>query len=309
MATHSHPHAHGAAPHGHGHHHHPPADFGRAFAIGIALNSAFVVVEAAFGFIAGSMALIADAGHNLSDVLGLAVAWVGATLAKRPPSARFTYGLRGSTILAALANALLLMVALGAIVLEAVRRLAAPPPVEGMTMIVVAGIGVVINFATALLFASGRKADINIRGAYLHMAADAGVSAGVVVAGILILLTGAVWLDPVISLVVAAIIFWSAWGLMKESVAMSLAAVPTRIEVDEVRAALGALRGVAAVHDLHVWPMSTTETVMTAHLVMPAGHPGDAFLAAARALMRERFGIGHVTLQIEQNEDCGDGCD
>ena len=296
----AHAHSHGEHGHAHGHgHSHAPADFGRAFAIGIILNLAFVIVEAAYGFISGSMALLADAGHNLSDVLGLAVAWVGATLAKRPPSPRFTYGLRGSTILAALANALLLMVALGAIGLEAIRRLGDPPPVAGTTVIVVAAIGVVINVATALLFARGRKGDLNIRGAYLHMAADAGVSAGVVVAGLLILWTGAAWIDPVTSLAIAAIIFWNGWGLMKESVAMSLAAVPAGISLDQVDRALRGLPGVAAVHDLHVWPMSTTETVMTAHLVMPGGHPGDAFLTEAQRLMRERFRIGHATLQIE----------
>jgi len=300
MAGH-HAHAH----HGHNHsgHNHAPADFGRAFAIGISLNILFVAVEATYGFLSDSMALLADAGHNLSDVLGLAVAWAGAVLAKRPPSGRYTYGLRGSTILAALANALLLMVAVGAIVLEAVERLAAPPAVEGGTMIAVAAVGVVINLATALLFARGRKGDINIRGAYLHMAADAGVSAGVVVAGIAILLTGAEWIDPVLSLVVAAFIFWSSWSLMKEAVAMSLGAVPAGIEPAAVEGELAALPGVAAVHDLHIWPMSTTETVMTAHLVMPGGHPGDAFFHEVQHLMEERFGIGHVTLQIELSVD------
>ncbi len=302
--------SHSHAGHAHGHSH-APADFGRAFAIGIALNIAFVIVEAVYGFISGSMALLADAGHNLSDVLGLAVAWAGATLAKRPPSPRFTYGLRGSTILAALANALLLMVALGAIALEAVRRLGDPVPVAGGTVIVVAGIGVVINVATALLFARGRKGDLNIRGAYLHMAADAGVSAGVVAAGLLILWTGAAWIDPVTSLVVAAIIFWNGWGLMKESVAMSLAAVPSGIVLADVQRALEELPGVSAVHDLHVWSMSTTETVMTAHLVMPGGHPGDPFLDDAQRQMHERFGIGHATLQIEIGEaaGCDAGCD
>ncbi|HEY6916874.1 MAG TPA: cation diffusion facilitator family transporter [Allosphingosinicella sp.] len=294
----SHGHRHG----GHGHSH-APADFGRAFAIGIALNIVFVAVEAAFGFLSGSVALLADAGHNLSDVLGLAVAWIGATLAKAAPSRRFTYGLRGSTILAALANALLLMVALGAILLEAVQRLGDPQPVGGRTMMIVAAIGVVINLGTALLFARGRKGDINIRGAYLHMAADAGVSAGVVLAGLAILLTGARWIDPVVSLVVAGFIFWSSWGLLKEAVAMSLGAVPSDIDPEAVEETLGKLAGVAAVHDLHIWPMSTTETVMTAHLVMPGGHPGDAFLHDVQHLMEERFGIRHVTVQIELSDD------
>ena len=297
---HAHDHGQGHGNHGHSH---GPADFGRAFAIGITLNILFVAVEAAFGFLSGSVALLADAGHNLSDVLGLAVAWAGATLAKRAPSRRFTYGLRGSTILAALANALFLMIALGAIILEAVQRLADPQPVGGRTMIVVAAIGVVINLGTALLFARGRHGDINIRGAYLHMAADAGVSAGVVVAGIVILATGARWIDPVVSLVVAGFIFWSSWGLLKEALAMSLGAVPSGIDPEAVDGALAALPGVTAVHDLHIWPMSTTETVMTAHLVMPGGHPGDTFLHDVQHLMEERFGIHHVTLQIELSPD------
>jgi cobalt-zinc-cadmium efflux system protein len=295
MAAHGHDHG----GHDHGGHNHAPVDFGRAFAIGIGLNIVFVAIEASYGFIAGSMALLADAGHNLSDVLGLAVAWIGATLAKRPPSPRFTYGLRGSTILAALANALLLMIALGAIVLEAVQRLADPPPVAGGIVIVVAAIGVFINLFTALLFARGRKGDLNIRGAFLHMAADAAISAGVVATGFLVLTTGATWIDPVTSLVIAAIIFWNGWGLMKESIAMSLAAVPAGIDPAEVSAVLAALPGVAAVHDLHIWPMSTTDTVMTAHLVMPEGHPGDAFLRDAQMSLHDRFGIGHATLQIE----------
>ncbi|WP_106640418.1 cation diffusion facilitator family transporter [Allosphingosinicella vermicomposti] len=301
---HAHNHSHGHS-HGHGHHGHAhaPADFGRAFAIGITLNLSFVIVEATFGFLSGSMALLADAGHNLSDVLGLAVAWGGATLAKRPPSRRYTYGLRGSTILAALANALLLMAAVGAIVMEAVERIGDPQPVGGRTMIAVAAVGVVINLGTALLFARGRQGDINIRGAYLHMAADAAVSAGVVLAGLAILATGAAWIDPAVSLIVAGFIFWSGWGLMKEAIAMSLGAVPSGIGPGRVEEALSRLPGVAAVHDLHIWPMSTTETVMTAHLVMPGGHPGDAFLHDVQHVMEDRFGIHHVTLQIELSAD------
>lgn len=309
-AAHHHSHRHGHG-HDHGHgHSHGPADFGRAFALGIGLNLAFVAVEVAFGLIAGSVALLADAGHNLSDVLGLALAWGGATLARRPPSRRFTYGLRGTTILAALANSLLLMVALGAILLESVQRLVDPQPVAAPTVIIVAAVGVVINVATALLFARGRKGDLNIRGAYLHMAADAGVSAGVVVAGLVIMATGALWIDPVTSLLIAAIIFWSGWGLMKEAVTLSLAGVPAGIDSDAVAETLSALPDVERVHDLHIWPMSTTETVLTAHLIVRGGHPGDAFLADARLLLRERFGIGHVTLQVETGgvtpcDDCG----
>jgi len=298
--------------HHHGGHGHAPADFGRAFAIGITLNILFAAAEAAAGLIFGSMALLADAGHNFSDVLGLAVAWVGAGLSKRPPTRRFTWGYRGSSILASLANALLLLVALGAIVLEAASRFADPQPAPGRAMVVVAAIGVVINLATALLFVRGRKRDLNIRGAYLHMAADAGVSAGVVAAGLLILWTGANWIDPAITLVIAAIIFWNTWGLLKQSVLMSLGAVPEGIDPEEVERALAAMPGVAAVHDLHIWPMGTADTVMTAHLVVADGHPGNAFLAAAQTLMHERFGIGHATLQIELEagadcHDCGGG--
>lgn len=299
-----HDHHHGDAP-GHGHAHgHAPASFGRAFAIGIALNLGFVIVEAGYGFAANSVALLADAGHNLSDVLGLAVAWAGATLAARPPSKRFTYGLRGSSILAALLNALLLMVALGAIVLEAVQRFGAPASVMGPTVAIVAAIGILVNGVTAWLFASGRKGDINIRAAFLHMAADALVSAGVVVAGLVIWRTGIGWIDPVVSLAIAALIFWQTWGLLRESVEMSLDAVPRGIDFDAVEAALAGLPGVARVHDLHIWPMSTTEPVLTAHLVMPGGAPGDAFLGAARAMLHDRFGIGHATLQVEAGGDC-----
>jgi cobalt-zinc-cadmium efflux system protein len=297
-----HDHHHGHS-HGHGHHH-APADFGRAFAIGIALNIAFVVIEAGFGFIAHSMALLADAGHNLSDVLGLAMAWGGATLARRAPSKRFTYGLRGSSILASLGNALLLLVALGAIVLEAVQRFGNPAPIAGPTVSAVAAVGIAVNLATALLFARGRKNDLNIRGAFLHMATDAAVSAGVVVAGLVIWWTGLAWIDPVVSLVIAAIIFWQTWGLLAESVEMSLAAVPRAIDFDAVGAALCGLPGVTDTHDLHIWPMSTTETVLTAHLVMPAGHPGDTFLSQAQAMLHDRFGIGHATLQIEVDPAC-----
>lgn len=302
-AEHHHHHGDDHGHHGHGHAH-APSDFGRAFAIGIGLNIAFVVIEAGFGFVAHSMALLADAGHNLSDVLGLAMAWGGATLARRAPSKRFTYGLRGSSILASLGNALLLLVALGAIVLEAVQRFGDPAPIAGPTVSVVAAVGIAVNLATALLFARGRKGDINIRAAFLHMAADAAVSAGVVVAGLVIWRTGLDWIDPVVSLVIAAIIFWQTWRLLAESVEMSLSAVPRGIDFDAVGAALCDLPGVTDTHDLHIWPMSTTETVLTAHLVMPAGHPGDLFLSHAQTMLHERFGIGHATLQIEVDPAC-----
>jgi cobalt-zinc-cadmium efflux system protein len=293
--------------HGHGPHHghsHAQADFGRAFAIGIGLNIAFVAIEAGFGFVANSMALLADAWHNLSDVLGLAMAWGGATLARRAPSKRFTYGLRGSSILASLGNALLLLVALGAIVLEAVQRFGHPAPIAGPTVSAVAAVGIAVNLGTALLFARGRKDDLNIRGAFLHMAADAAVSAGVVVAGLVIWRTGLAWIDPVVSLAIATLIFWQTWGLLAESIEMSLSAVPRAIDFDAVGAALCALPGVSDTHDLHIWPMSTTETVLTAHLVMPAGHPGDMFLSRAQAMLHDRFGIGHATLQIEVDPAC-----
>lgn len=280
-------------------HAHAPASFGRAFAVGITLNLLFVATEAAFGILSGSMALLADAGHNLSDVLGLVIAWGGSVLSQRPASSRFTYGLRGSSILAALLNALLLLVAVGAIVLEALKRLQDPQPVTGWTVIIVAGIGIVINLGTALLFARGRKGDLNIRGAFLHMVADAGVSAGVVLAGFLMLQTGAAWIDPLISLIIAAVIFWSTWGLLKASLRMSLGGVPPGIELDEVRRELEQMKGVAKVHDLHVWPISTSEVALTAHLVIPAGHPGDAFLVQLQNRMAERFHIEHCTIQIE----------
>ena len=299
-AHHGHGHHHGHS-HDHGHHHHPapPDRWDRAFAIGIGLNLAYVIAEASAGLWTGSVALLADAGHNLSDVLGLAVAWAGAALARTPPSKRFTYGLKGSTILAALANAVLLLVALGAIAIEAAQRFTEPTPVPGLTVSAVAAVGIVINGVTAWLFARGRQGDVNIRGAYLHMLADAAVSAGVVLAGLGIWLTGFGWIDPVVSLVIAALIFWQTWGLLRETVEMSLAAVPRAINYDRVRDSLAALPGVAAVHDLHIWPMSTTEPVLTAHLLMPGGHPGDAFLSDVQHMLHHDFGIGHATLQVE----------
>ena len=302
---HGHAHAHHHHGHSHGHDHHaPPARWDRAFAFGIGLNLAYVLAEGAAGFAFGSVALLADAGHNLSDVLGLAVAWGGAALARAAPSKRFTYGLKGSTILAALANALLLLVAIGAIALEAVQRIGAPPHVPGLAVSAIAGAGIVVNGATALLFARGREGDVNIRGAYLHMLSDALVSAGVVAAGLAIWATRAGWIDPVVSLVIAAVIFWQTWGLLRETVEMALAAVPRGIDYDGVRAALAGLEGVREVHDLHIWPMSTTEPGLTAHLCIPAGHPGDAFLHAAQDMLHHRFGIGHATLQVETGASC-----
>jgi cobalt-zinc-cadmium efflux system protein len=295
--------------HDHGHHDHPHADFGRAFAIGITLNLIFVAVEVVYGLKANSTALLSDAGHNLSDVLGLAIAWGGAKLAARPPTKRYTRGLRSSSILAAMANGLLLMVALGAIALEAIQRIADPQPVAGPVMMAVAAIGIVINGVTALLFARGRKGDINIQGAFLHMVGDAAVSAAVVVAGLLILWTGVSLIDPVLSLAIAALIFWQTYGLLSRSVAMSLGAVPEGIDYDAVAAVLAAQPGVARVHDLHIWPSSTTETVLTAHLVMPNGPPGDGFLSALGKVLHDRFDIDHMTIQIEQGDADCHGCE
>lgn len=297
-----------AAHHNHDHgsgHHHAPADFGRAFAIGTVLNFAFVIVEGGAGLWTNSVALLADAGHNLSDVLGLLIAWGGAELAKRPASARFTYGLRGSSILAALTNAVLLLVAVGAILLETVQRFSEPTTVAGGTVMLVAAVGIVVNFSTAMLFARGRKGDINIRGAYLHMAADAAVSAGVVIGGALILWTHAAWIDPVVSLAIVGVILWSTWGLFTESLTMVLQAVPRSVDAQAVEQTLAALPGVSRVHDLHIWPMSTTEAALTAHLVMPDGHPGDAFLIDLQHRLEHDHGIDHITIQIE----LGDGAE
>jgi len=263
------------------------------------LNVAFVIAEVVLGLMANSLALVADAMHNLSDVVGLVLAWGASALALRPPSARFTYGFRGSTILAALANAMLLLVVTGGIAWEALHRLKNPGIVNETLMIWVAIAGIVINGVTAGFFMADRKSDLNVRGAYLHMAADAGVSAGVALAGAGMLLTGWLWLDPAVSLVIVATIFVGTWGLLRDSVQLALHAAPESVDPSEVRGYLCALKGVAEVHDLHIWCMSTTETALTAHLVMPAGHPGDDFIAHVVHDIEHRFRIGHVTLQIE----------
>ncbi len=302
--------------HDHHHGHRAPTGSGAigglAFPLAVLLNLAFVVAEVAAGVISGSMALLADAGHNFSDVLSLLLAWGASVLAARPPSARFTYGLKSSSILAAIANAALLWVALGAILVETIRRLADPVPVAGTTMMVVAGIGIVVNGACAFLFAKGRKADLNLRAAFQHLLADAAVSAGVVVAGLLVVVTGARWIDPVTSLAITSVIAWGSWGLLREAVKMGLLAVPDGIDESAVRSFLAARSGVSAVHDLHIWPMSTTETALTAHLVMPGGYPGDGFLHALAHALEHDFGIGHTTVQVEVREgaECaleGDG--
>ena len=286
--------------HGHGHTHAGAAgDYGRAFAIGIGLNLAYVAAEAGFGVFSGSLALLADAGHNLGDVLGLALSWGAAVLSRRGPTQRFTYGLRSSSILAALANAIILLVVTGGIAWEAVLRLSHPVPVAGGTVAWVAAIGILVNGFTALLFAPGRSRDLNVRSAFLHMAADALVNVGVVVTGVAIALTGLLWLDPAVGLVVAAVIVYGTWGLIKDATGLALDAVPEGIDVARVRAHLAALPGVGEVHDLHIWGMSTTETALTCHLVMPGGHPGDAALVRLARELDQHFGIHHATIQIE----------
>ncbi|HSR00349.1 MAG TPA: cation diffusion facilitator family transporter [Sphingomicrobium sp.] len=293
--SHSHSHSHGL---GHGH---STGNFGRAFAIGILLNLSFVVAEVVFGFLANSMSLLADAGHNLSDVLGLVLGWAAAMMARRGASPRFTYGFKKAPILAALANSLLLLLAVGAIASEAVRRLFHPAVTEGGTVIIVAAAGILINGLTALLFAGGRHEDLNIRGAYVHMAADAFVSIAVVIAGLAIMWTGREWIDPAMSLAVAILILWGSIGLLKESVWMSLAGVPRGIDVEEVELALAKLEGVGGVHDLHIWPLSTTETALTAHLVTAQADYPDALLENARKLLHDRFHIEHCTIQVERD--------
>ncbi|ERS14196.1 cation diffusion facilitator family transporter [Alloalcanivorax xenomutans] len=287
--------------HEHGHSHQAPASFGKAFVIAISLNVGFTVVEFIYGFLAQSSALMADAGHNLSDVLGLVVAWVGMLLARKIPDQRFTYGLRGSSILAALANAMFLMIACGAISWDAIRRLADPPEVSSMTVIVVAAIGILINAASAWLFVKGSKGDLNIRGAFLHLVADAAVSLGVVIAGVAILMTDWNWLDPVVSLLIVVVIVIGTWGLLRESLKLALNAVPAHIDLNEVEAWLRDQPGVLDIHDLHVWGMSTTESALTAHLVMPGG-ADDAFVDGVADELHHRFGIEHTTLQVERGD-------
>ena len=293
-------HSHGGLHAGHHHHHsHAPTKFGLAFACGALLNGAFVAGEAVYGVLGHSMALLADAGHNLGDVLGLLAAWSAAVLSKRQASARFTYGLGSSSVLAALLNAVVLLVVTGAVAAEAVRRLLQPEHVAGFVVMGVAAAGIAVNGITAGMFASGRKGELNVRGAYLHMLSDALVAAGVVVAGGLILLTGWAWLDPVVSLAISGVIVWGTWSLLRESLNMALDAVPAGIETAEVRAHLLGQDGVTGLHDLHIWAMSTTETALTCHLLMPRGHPGDPALNAICESLSHHFGIGHATLQVE----------
>lgn len=302
-------HHHGPGVHHHrsqGHHHHDHHEHshrvsgsGRAFAIAVALNVGFVMIEVAAGVWSGSMALLADAGHNLSDVLALLLAWAASILAARPARAGYTYGFKSSSILAAIANAALLWVALGAILFETIHRFFNPAPIEGEVMIGVAAAGIAINALSAALFASGQKEDLNLRAAFVHLLADAAVSAGVVIAGVAIWLTGKAWIDPLTSLLITLAIGWGSWGLLKNAVRMGLHAVPPGIDPDEVQRWLMTRPGVSTVHDLHIWPMSTTETALTAHLEMPGGHPGDAVLHQLAEELAHHFGIDHSTIQIE----------
>jgi cobalt-zinc-cadmium efflux system protein len=286
--------------HSGGGHNHPPSNFSRAFAIGIILNVAFVVIEVFFGVRAGSLALLADAGHNLTDVFGLALAWGAAMLAKQAPSPKRTYGMRRGSVLAALSNAVLLLVAVGAITWEAIGRFSHPEPIASGVVMVVAGVGILINGATALLFMSGRKGDLNVRGAFLHMAADAGVSAGVVAAGFAISVTGLLWLDPMVSLVIVIVIAIGTWGLLRDSVNLAMDAVPPGIDCVKVEEHLRQVPGVAEVHDLHIWAMSTTESALTVHLVRPRLEDEDALLLNLYKELHDKFGIEHPTVQIER---------
>jgi cobalt-zinc-cadmium efflux system protein len=299
----------GESVHG-GFHSHGSGRGTQAFAIGVGLNLAFVLAEVFYGFRANSIALLADAGHNLGDVLGLGAAWTAAVLSQRKPTLRYTYGFGSSSILSALANAALLLLASGAVVWGAAARLINPEPVESGTVMIVAAIGIAVNMTAALLFVSGRERDLNIRGAFLHMAADAILSLGVVLAGAAILMTGWHWIDPAISLLIAGIIVWSTWSLLREAMRLAMQAVPANIDPDAVRAHLARLSEVANVHDLHIWPLSTTETALTCHLVMKDGHQGDAFLEKTAKDLHSRFGIDHATLQLEETDRfCGLDCD
>jgi cobalt-zinc-cadmium efflux system protein len=305
-ASHSHDHGHADDDHGgHGHahttgrHDHAPASFGPAFAIGISLNAAFVAVQVFFGIAAHSVALLADAMHNLGDVLGLAIAWTAMRLARRGPTQTRTYGWGRGTILASLTNAVVLLFGCGAIAVEAARRFSHPHAVAGDVVMWVAAVGIVVNGATALMFMRGRKADLNVKGAFLHMASDAALSAGVVVTGLLIHLTGWFWLDPATSLLIVTVIVITTWGLLRDSVNLAMDVVPGGIAVAEVEEILLALPGVVEVHDLHIWPLSTTETALTAHLIQDGTDDSHVLVHQASSRVRERFGIGHSTFQVE----------
>src|ERR1700726_3278155 len=302
---HGHGHHHDHHGHQHGHHHghsHAPATFGSAFAIATVLNIALVAIQAAYGVLAHSMALLADGGHNAGDVLALILAWGSHAISQRHPTERYTYGFRSSSIIAALIDATILLVVTGAIVWAALERLFAPQPVAGVTVMVVAALAIVINGAAAAVLSRGNTGDLNVYGAFLHLVADAAVSAGVVIAGSIILLTGWLWVDPVASLVISGVIVWSTWGLLRDAAKMSLQGVPPQIDPGAVRVYLQSLPAVVEVHDLHIWPMSTTETALTCHLVMPDGDPQPDFLDVVYVGLQQRFGIGHPTIQIERGD-------
>lgn len=301
----SHHHHHGHTHHGG--HHLAPDSHNRAFALAIVLNIAFVIIEFTYGVIAESTALMADAGHNLSDVLGLLLAWGAAILGKKQPNDRYTYGLRSTSILAALANGMLLLVVCGGIGWEAVRRFAEPAEVAGLTVAIVAAVGIAINGFSAWLFMAGSKNDINVRGAFLHMAADALVSLGVVIGGVTMLYTDWYWIDPVLSVVIVAVILVGTWGLLREAIRLSLSAVPAHIDLRDVQQFLADLPGVADVQDLHIWGMSTTETALTVHLIMPDGYPGDGFMERIAQELEQHFTIHHSTLQIRRQTNAS-GC-
>ncbi|MBK7105521.1 MAG: cation transporter [Ignavibacteriae bacterium] len=283
------------------HHTNKIKNYNKTFGFGIALNIIYIVVEIIYGLLINSMALLADAGHNFSDVLGLILAWGGAYLAKTATTKSRTYGLRKSTILAALFNAIILLIAIGAIMIEAIRKIAEPEPIGGTTMIIVAGVGVIINTLTALLFLKGREKDLNIKGAFLHMATDAGVSLGVVAAGLLINLTGFYLIDPIISLIIVVVITIGTWGLLKDSFHLSMDAVPRDIDFEKVQDYLYSIDGVKEIHDLHIWAMSTTETALTVHLVIPDEQKDDKFLSKVCEQLHNKFGIVHSTIQVEKN--------
>lgn len=286
----------------HQHHSSSSSDYGRAFVLGIGLNTLYVIVELIYGVIANSSALIADAGHNATDVFSLILAWIAIKIATKKPSKRYTYGLRKSTILASLFNGVLIIFAAGLIAWEAIEKFRHPAPVAGNIVMIVAGIGLVVNAGTALLFWKGQQGDLNIRGAFLHMAADAAVTLGVLLGGFAIRYTGEIWIDPVLSLLIVAVILYSAWGLLRDSLEIAVDAVPRNIDIDEVEAWLNQIDGVEEVHDLHIWAMSTSETSLSAHLVVPQGH-NDQFLYDIREKLHQKFNISHTTLQIEKEFD------
>jgi cobalt-zinc-cadmium efflux system protein len=291
----------------HHHHHHAPKALDGLFALGAGLNFAFVLAELGFGFALHSLALLADAAHNFSDVVGLLLAWLAAWLARRKPTATRTYGYSRATILAALANAALLLMAAGGIIVEALQRFNQPAPLAGATMMLVAAAGIAVNAGTALLFFRRHTHDLNLKAAFLHMAADALVSLAVVVTGFLILRTGALWLDPAVSLALAAAILWGSWGLARDACNLALDAVPRHIDAAAVEVYLRALPGVTGLHDLHIWPMSTTETALTVHLIRPGGKIDDALLTAIADTLARKHGIRHTTVQVE-DETCAGGC-